>query len=76
MHWLAKVIYHHFDITLVFINVFSRSREFEITTRSVNRNGITQTTMGDLEEEEEENNGLVHGWRKRKVAVMPSFGAF
>ncbi|KIM39619.1 hypothetical protein M413DRAFT_447096 [Hebeloma cylindrosporum] len=60
MHWLAKQ------------PSWGRSREFEITTRSVNRNGITQSTTGDLEEEEEENDTLVHGRRKRKVAFMPS----
>lgn len=53
---------------------WGRSREFEITTRSVNRNGITQSTTGDLEEEEEEDDSLVHGRRKRKVAFMPSLG--
>lgn len=61
MHWLAKQ------------PAWGRSREFEITTRSVGRNGLTQTTTGDLEEEEEEEeDGLVHGRRKRKVAFMPS----
>lgn len=42
------------------------------------RNGLTQTTTGDLEEdeqeEEEEEDGLLHGRRKRKVAFMPSLG--
>ncbi|CAA7265219.1 unnamed protein product [Cyclocybe aegerita] len=60
MHWLAKQ------------PAWGRSREFEITTRSVNRNGITQSTTGDLDEEEEEDDTLVHGRRKRKVAFMPS----
>ncbi|PPQ68394.1 hypothetical protein CVT25_007932 [Psilocybe cyanescens] len=61
MHWLAKQ------------PSWGRSREFEITTRSVNRNGITQSTTGDLEEEEEEDDTtLVHGRRRRKVAFMPS----
>ncbi|KAG5641961.1 hypothetical protein DXG03_003853 [Asterophora parasitica] len=63
MHWLAKQ------------PAWGRSREFEITTRSVGRNGLTQTTTGDLEEEdddEEVDGGLVHGRRKRKVAFMPS----
>lgn len=40
----------------------------------MNRNGITQSTTGDLEEEEEEDDTLVHGRRKRKVAFMPSLG--
>ncbi|KAF8909263.1 P-loop containing nucleoside triphosphate hydrolase protein [Gymnopilus junonius] len=60
MHWLSKQ------------PSWGRSREFEITTRSVNRNGLTQSTTGDLDEEEEEDDGLVHGRRKRKVAFMPS----
>ncbi|KAG5652733.1 hypothetical protein H0H81_003932 [Sphagnurus paluster] len=61
MHWLAKQ------------PAWGRSREFEITTRSVGRNGLTQSTTGDLEEDEEEDVGdLVHGRRKRKVAFMPS----
>ncbi|KAF5379431.1 hypothetical protein D9615_006519 [Tricholomella constricta] len=62
MHWLAKQ------------PAWGRSREFEITTRSAGRNGLTQTTTGDLEEEDEEEDdgGLVHGRRKRKVAFMPS----
>ncbi|KAJ7876254.1 P-loop containing nucleoside triphosphate hydrolase protein [Mycena leptocephala] len=62
MHWLSKQ------------PAWGRSREFEITTRSVGRNGgLSETTAGDLEEEEEEDDGsLVHGHRKRKVAFQPS----
>ncbi|KAG6836692.1 hypothetical protein H0H93_004803 [Arthromyces matolae] len=63
MHWLAKQ------------PAWGRSREFEITTRSVGRNGLTQSTTGDLEEEEDDDDDddtLVHGRRKRKVAFMPS----
>ncbi|ESK86376.1 mitochondrial chaperone bcs1 [Moniliophthora roreri MCA 2997] len=60
MHWLSKQ------------PAWGRSREFEITTRSVGRSGITQSTAGDLEEEEEDDGTLVHGRRKRKVAFMPS----
>ena len=53
------------------------SREFEITTRSVGRTSITQTTTGDLEEEEgDDDDELVHGQRKRKVAFMPSVGEY
>ena len=40
----------------------------------MNRNGITQSTTGDLDEEEEEDDSLVHGRKKRKVAFMPSLG--
>ncbi|KAJ7173596.1 P-loop containing nucleoside triphosphate hydrolase protein [Mycena filopes] len=61
MHWLSKQ------------PAWGRSREFEITTRSAGRNGMNQTTTGDLEEEEEEDDGsLVHGRRKRLVAFQPS----
>ncbi|THH08395.1 hypothetical protein EW146_g9003 [Bondarzewia mesenterica] len=65
MHWLSKQ------------PAWGRSREFEITTRAISRNGMTQSTTGDLEEEEEEledeeEDELVHGRRKRKVAFMPS----
>ncbi|KAH0583154.1 hypothetical protein H2248_011037 [Termitomyces sp. 'cryptogamus'] len=61
MHWLSKQ------------PAWGRSREFEITTRSVARSGLTQSTAGDLEDEEDvEEEGLVHGRRKRKVAFMPS----
>ncbi|KAJ4474945.1 P-loop containing nucleoside triphosphate hydrolase protein [Lentinula aciculospora] len=62
MHWLSKQ------------PAWGRSREFEITTRSVGRHGLTQTTTGDLEEEEDEDDddALIHGRRKRKVAFMPS----
>ncbi|KAF6753501.1 hypothetical protein DFP72DRAFT_407825 [Ephemerocybe angulata] len=61
MHWLAKQ------------PAWGRSREFEITTRSVGRNTFNQSTAGDVEEEEEEEEGgLVHGRRRRKVQFMPS----
>ncbi|KAG2057581.1 P-loop containing nucleoside triphosphate hydrolase protein [Suillus hirtellus] len=62
MHWLSKQ------------PAWGRSREFEITTRTVGRNGLTQSTTGDLDEEDEdeEEDALVHGRRKRKVAFMPS----
>jgi chaperone BCS1 len=56
---------------------WGRSREFEITTRSVGRNQLNQSTTGDLDEEEmdeEDENELDHGRRKRKVAFMPSPG--
>lgn len=54
---------------------WGQSREFDITTRSVGRTSITQSTTGDLEEEEvDDEDELVHGRRKRKVAFMPSPG--
>jgi mitochondrial chaperone BCS1 len=54
---------------------WGRSREFEITTRSAGRFSLTQSTTGDLEDDEEnvgDGQQLVHGRRKRKVAFMPS----
>ena len=33
---------------------WGRSREFDITTRTVSRHGMTQKTTGDLEEEEDD----------------------
>ncbi|KAI4520984.1 P-loop containing nucleoside triphosphate hydrolase protein [Schizophyllum commune Tattone D] len=59
MHWLAKQ------------PAWGRSREFDITTRSGGRSSLTQATTGDLEDEDEDDE-LVHGRRKRKVAFMPS----
>ncbi|KAJ7623583.1 P-loop containing nucleoside triphosphate hydrolase protein [Roridomyces roridus] len=61
MHWLSKQ------------PSWGKSREFEITTRSVGRSSMTQKTTGDLEEEEDDDGtGFVHGRPKRKVAFMPS----
>ncbi|KAF8513009.1 P-loop containing nucleoside triphosphate hydrolase protein [Hysterangium stoloniferum] len=62
MHWLSK---HP---------AWGRSREFEITTRSAGRLSLNQSTTGDLEDDEDapEDEALVHGRRKRKVAFMPS----
>jgi hypothetical protein len=53
---------------------WGRSREFEITTRSAGRLSLNQSTTGDLEDDEEalEDDALVHGRRKRKVAFLPS----
>lgn len=56
---------------------WGRSREFEITTRSAGRFALTQSTTGDLEDDEEQpDDQLVHGRRKRKVAFMPSMSQF
>lgn len=93
MHWLSKVrparggiegmIVTNFAVTsrdkkkLIQQPAWGRSREFEITTRSVGRNQLNQSMTGDLDEEEmdEENeNELEHGRRKRKVTFMPSPG--
>ncbi|KAI0285643.1 P-loop containing nucleoside triphosphate hydrolase protein [Russula brevipes] len=63
MHWLSKQ------------PAWGRSREFEITTRSVCRNQLNPSTTGDLDEEEmeeEDEHELEHGRRKRKVTFMPS----
>ncbi|KAL1739911.1 BCS1 N terminal-domain-containing protein, partial [Schizophyllum fasciatum] len=59
MHWLSKQ------------PAWGRSREFDITTRSGGRSSLTQATTGDLDDEDDEDE-LVHGRRKRKVAFMPS----
>ena len=56
---------------------WGRSREFEITTRSVGRNQMNQSMTGDLDEEEmyeEKKDELEHGRRKRKVTFVPSPG--
>jgi hypothetical protein len=53
---------------------WGRSREFDITTRSVGRNAVTQSTTGDLFDDEEEDDALVHGHKKRRVAFEPSPG--
>ncbi|OSD04934.1 P-loop containing nucleoside triphosphate hydrolase protein [Trametes coccinea BRFM310] len=66
MHWLSKAGQP----------AWGRSREFDITTRSVSRHGLTQKTSGDLEDEndEDEDGGEFSqgGGRKRKVAIVPS----
>jgi mitochondrial chaperone BCS1 len=48
MHWLSKQ------------PAFGKSREFEITTRSVGNNSV-EKTAGDIEEEEEETEQFTHG---------------
>ncbi|KAI0758586.1 P-loop containing nucleoside triphosphate hydrolase protein [Irpex lacteus] len=61
MHWLSKQ------------PAWGRSREFDITTRSVN--GISQSTTGDLVDDDEEDNvefSADSHRRKRKVAIIPS----
>ena len=70
------------NLTLIVIRSFSqqpawgRSREFDITTRSVSRHGIAQSNSGDLEDSEEEDKAaLVHGRKKRKVSFLPSTGS-
>ncbi|KAH9851980.1 hypothetical protein C2E23DRAFT_216722 [Lenzites betulinus] len=62
MHWLSKQ------------PAWGRSRDFDITTRSVSRHGLQQKTTGDLEDEEEEESAEFSqgGGRKRKVAIVPS----
>ncbi|KAL6301727.1 P-loop containing nucleoside triphosphate hydrolase protein [Sparassis latifolia] len=60
MHWLSK---HP---------AWGRSREFDITTRSVSRHGLTQSTSGDLEDDDEGDEVLDGGRKKRKVAIVPS----
>jgi mitochondrial chaperone BCS1 len=48
MHWLSKQ------------PAFGKSREFEITTRSVGKNTVDRTA-GDIEDEEEEGEQFSHG---------------
>jgi mitochondrial chaperone BCS1 len=51
---------------------WGRSREFDITTRSIGRNQLNQSMGGDLDEEEMDE--LEHDRTKRKVTFMPSPG--
>lgn len=51
---------------------WGRSREFDITTRSTGRHSTV--SAGDLEDDEDDESGLVHGRKKRKVAFTPSVG--
>lgn len=60
---------------------WSRAREFEITTRNPDSSRIGIKTPTDQEFEEDDEFGtaddderLVHGRRKRKVALTPSAG--
>ncbi|ELU44065.1 BCS1-like ATPase [Rhizoctonia solani AG-1 IA] len=60
---------------------WSRAREFEITTRNADSSRLGVKTPTDQEFEEDEEFGLVdddeqlvHGRRKRKVALTPSAG--
>ncbi|KAF9785436.1 P-loop containing nucleoside triphosphate hydrolase protein [Thelephora terrestris] len=60
LHWLSKQ------------PAWGRSREFDITTRTISRNAVTQTTTGDLLDDDEDDEMLVRDHRKRKVAFEPS----
>ena len=64
MHWLSKQ------------PAWGRSREFEITTRTAGKQGMTSTSNEeDLEDEDDDDDEqLVHGRRKKKVAFLPSLG--
>ena len=53
---------------------WGQSREFDITTRSVSRSTVTQSTTGDILDDDEEDETLDHGHKKRKVAFEPSPG--
>jgi chaperone BCS1 len=59
MHWLAKQ------------PAWSRSREFEITSRRSNRRGISLSATNDIDDDEEDT-GLNHGKGKRVVAFQPT----
>ncbi|KAI6023352.1 P-loop containing nucleoside triphosphate hydrolase protein [Pisolithus marmoratus] len=73
MHWLSKA-----RLETRAQPAWGRSREFEITTRTVSRSGITQSTTGDLDEEDvdDDEDALIHGRKKRKVAFIPSLGKY
>ncbi|KIM34089.1 hypothetical protein M408DRAFT_90304 [Serendipita vermifera MAFF 305830] len=58
MHWLSKQ------------PAFGKSREFDITTRSVGRNAL-EKTAGDIEDDEEESEQFTHGKKKKMVVFMP-----
>ena len=53
---------------------WGRSREFDITTRTVSRNTLTQSTSGDLDDDEEDEEMVANYHRRRKVAFEPSPG--
>ncbi|KAF5362116.1 hypothetical protein D9756_002135 [Leucocoprinus leucothites] len=59
MYWLSKQ------------PAWGRSREFDITTRALSRNGIIQNTTGDLDDGDDDEP-LVHGKKKRRVTFIPS----
>ena len=52
---------------------WGRSREFDITTRTVGRNTLTQSTAGDLDEDEDDEV-VARDHKKRRVAFEPSPG--
>lgn len=51
---------------------WGRSREFDITTRSVSRHGLSQSTSGDLEDDEEEEEDVSFGGRKKRKGTSNS----
>ncbi|KAF8891436.1 P-loop containing nucleoside triphosphate hydrolase protein [Mucidula mucida] len=59
MHWLSKQ------------PAWGRSREFDITTRSL---GLSERAAADVDDDDENegDDSLVHGRRKRKIAFMPT----
>lgn len=80
MHWLSKVgarlnriLPRDLTCDLVQQPAWGRSREFDITTRTVGRNSLTQTTTGDLDDDEDDEI-VTHDQRRRKVAFQPSPG--
>ena len=83
MHWLSKVyLFTAIADTMAdyaIPNIYpqqpawGRSREFEITTRSIGRLGLSQSSAGDLEDDED-NDALVHGRKKQKITFLPSTG--
>lgn len=55
---------------------WGRSREFDITTRSAGRRGLSTATTGDLDEDEMAEEDGIEGRNKRKVAFLPSLGQY
>ncbi|KAF8721817.1 hypothetical protein AX14_010168 [Amanita brunnescens Koide BX004] len=51
---------------------WAKSREFEITTRSITRGGSTSKSTGDLEDDEEDDDLVSSSKKKRRVTFMPS----
>jgi len=60
MHWLSKQ------------TAWSRSREFDITTLQMTRGNMSDTTAGDLDDQDEDGE-LSHGKKQKKVTFLPTY---
>lgn len=80
MHWLAQVcdslaVPKGETYTICIQQpAWAKSREFEITTRSLTRGGVTSRTAGDIEDEDEDEDLVGNSKKKRRVSFMPSLG--